>query len=317
MKFTRKFITALFSVALAFGFAGCTEQQGPEQQPPVEDQTPGRASDLMTLFYQIIEKQDAETAREKVYIVAHRGNTQAAISQYVPENSLECFQIAIESGIVDMIEIDVRPTKDGELVIMHDATIDRTTTGKGNVSKYTYQELLQFDMKRDKVAVGVKIPTLKQVFELCKGKMFINLDIHGKNVPIGQLAALIQECGMMDQVMIYSTQAELVEYPAIDPNFIIHPYVSSVSAATSYKPYFGALLFQYGLDYSDKKSNITLPAEMRAQGYLTYTNILSYDENLRKGDYTSLVRFIESETDFIQTDAAEIVHEYLEVAGLR
>lgn len=317
MKFTRKFITALFSVALAFGFAGCTEQQGPEQQPPVEDQTPGRASDLMTLFYQIIEKQDAETAREKVYIVAHRGNTQAAISQYVPENSLECFQIAIESGIVDMIEIDVRPTKDGELVIMHDATIDRTTTGKGNVSKYTYQELLQFDMKRDKVAVGVKIPTLKQVFELCKGKMFINLDIHSKNVPIGQLAALIQECGMMDQVMIYSTPAELVEYPAIDPNFIIHPYVSSVSAATSYKPYFGALLFQYGLDYSDKKSNITLPAEMRAQGYLTYTNILSYDENLRKGDYTSLVRFIESETDFIQTDAAEIVHEYLEVAGLR
>lgn len=317
MKFTRKFITALFSVALAFGFAGCTEQQGPEQQPPVEDQTPGRASDLMTLFYQIIEKQDAETAREKVYIVAHRGNTQAAISQFVPENSLECFQIAIESGVVDMIEIDVRPTKDGELVIMHDATIDRTTTGKGNVSKYTYQELLQFDMKRDKVAVGVKIPTLKQVFELCKGKMFINLDIHGKNVPIGQLAALIQECGMMDQVMIYSTQAELVEYPAIDPNFIIHPYVSSVSAATSYKPYFGALLFQYGLDYSDKKSNITLPAEMRAQGYLTYTNILSYDENLRKGDYTSLVRFIESETDFIQTDAAEIVHEYLEVAGLR
>ena len=317
MKFTRKFITALFSVALAFGFAGCTEHQGPEQQPPVEDQTPGRASDLMTLFYQIIEKQDAETAREKVYIVAHRGNTQAAISQFVPENSLECFQIAIESGVVDMIEIDVRPTKDGELVIMHDATIDRTTTGKGNVSKYTYQELLQFDMKRDKVAVGVKIPTLKQVFELCKGKMFINLDIHGKNVPIGQLAALIQECGMVDQVMIYSTQAELVEYPAIDPNFIIHPYVSSVSAATSYKPYFGALLFQYGLDYSDKKSNITLPAQMRAQGYLTYTNILDYDNNIRKGDYTALVRFIESETDFIQTDAAELVHEYLEVAGLR
>ena len=316
MKFTRNFITALFSVALAFGLAGCTEQQGPEQQPPVEDQTPGRASDLMTLFYQIIEKQDAETPREKVYIVAHRGNTQAAIKQMVPENSLECFEIAIESGIVDMIEIDVRPTKDGELVIMHDATIDRTTNGKGKVSDYTYQELLQYDMKRDKVAVGVKIPTLKQVFEQCKGRMFINLDIHSKNVPIGQLAALIQECGMVDQVMIYSKQDELVEYPAIDPNFIIHPYVSSVGAATNYKQYFGALLFQYGLDY-DKKGNITFPAEMRAQGYLTYTNILNHDDKIRKGDYTPLVTFVESETDFIQTDAAEIVHEYLEVAGLR
>ena len=315
MKYTRYILSALFSVALAFGFAGCTEQQGPEQ-PPVEEPTPGRASDLMTLFYQIIDKQDADTPRERVYIVAHRGNTLAAIEQMVPENSLECFEIAIQSGIVDMIEIDVRPTKDGELVIMHDETIDRTTNGKGKVSNYTYQELLKFDMKRDKVSPGVKIPTLKQTFELCKGRIFLNLDIKGKNVPIGQLADLIIECGMVDQVMIFSSQAELVEYPTIDPNFIIHPYVSSVGAATSYKPYFGALLFQYGLDY-DKKTNITFPAEMRAQGYLTYTNILDYDSQLRKGNYVPLATFVESETDFIQTDVAEIVHEYLLIEELR
>ena len=315
MKYTRYILSALFSVALAFGFAGCTEQQGPEQ-PPVDEPTPGRASDLMTLFYQIIDKQDADTPRERVYIVAHRGNTLAAIEQMVPENSLECFEIAIQSGIVDMIEIDVRPTKDGELVIMHDATIDRTTNGKGKVSNYTYQELLKFDMKRDKVATGVKIPTLKQTFELCKGRIFLNLDIKDKNVPIGQLADLIIECGMVDQVMIFSSQAELVEYPTIDPNFIIHPYVSNLGAATSYKPYFGALLFQYGLDY-DKKTNIDLPAQMRTVGYLTYTNILDHDAKLRKGDYSPLATFVESETDFIQTDVAEIVHDYLLVEELR
>lgn len=314
MKYTKFLFSTLFSVALAFGFAGCTEPQNTDE-PPV-DQTPGRPSDLMTLFYQTVEKQDADTPREKVYIVAHRGNTLAAMEQFVPENSLECFEIAIQSGIVDMLEIDVRPTKDGELVIMHDATIDRTTNGKGKVSSYTYQELLKFDMKRDKVSPGVKIPTLKQTFELCKGRIFLNLDIHGKSVPIGQLADLIQECGMMDQVMIYSTQAELVEYPTIDPNFIIHPYVSNLGAATSYKPYFGAVLFQYGLDY-DKKSNIGFPAQMRTQDYMTYTNILDHDSKLRKGDYSPLATFVESETDFIQTDVAEIVHEYLEVEGLR
>ena len=315
MKYTRYILSALFSVTLAFGFAGCTEQQGPEQ-PPVDEPTPGRASDLMTLFYQIIEKQDADTPRERVYIVAHRGNTLAAIEQMVPENSLECFEIAIQSGIVDMIEIDVRPTKDGELVIMHDETIDRTTNGKGKVSNYTYQELLKFDMKRDKVATGVKIPTLKQTFELCKGRIFLNLDIKGKNVPIGQLADLIIECGMVDQVMIFSSQAELVEYPTIDPNFIIHPWAASVGAATAYKPYFGALLFQYSLDYNNK-TNIDLPAQMRTVGYLTYTNILDHDAKLRKGDYSPLATFVESETDFIQTDVAEIVHEYLEIEGLR
>ena len=217
-----------------------------------------------------------------------------------------------------MVELDVRPTKDGELVLMHDASINRTTNGGNkNVSNLTYQELMQYDMKRGNVVSnGVKVPTLRQAFELCKGKMFINLDIANKNVPIGTLANLIIECGMIDQVMIYSGQSELVEYPTIDPNFIIHPYVSSVSAARGYKRYFGALLFQYDLDFKDK-SNITFPADMREEGFLTYTNILDYDSKLRSGDYTPLQTFIESETDFIQTDVAEIVHEFLDVEELR
>lgn len=317
MNILKYFFAVLFSASLAFGCLGCTEKQG-DAGNGEQNQEPGRASDLLTLFYQTIEKQNKENPREKVYIVAHRGNTLKALTECVPENSLECIQLAIESGVVDMIEIDVRPTKDGELVLMHDASINRTTNGGNkNVSTLTYEQLMQYDMKRDgKVSTGMKVPTLKQVFELCKGKMFINLDIHSKNVPVGKLANLILECGMIDQVMIYSAQGELVEYPSVDPNFIIHPYVSSVPAATYYKPYFGALLFQYGLDY-DKKSNITFPAQMREAGYLTYTNILDYDNKLRNGDYNPLLTFIESETDFIQTDVAEIVHEFLDIEELR
>jgi hypothetical protein len=314
MKLVKSFLLTLISAAFVFGLSACDKQQGQEQP---EDKTPGRASDLLTLFYQTVEKQNGVNPREKVYIVAHRANTQKAINEGVPENSLECIQMAIESGVVDMIEIDVRPTKDGVLVLMHDASINRTTNGKGNVSSLTYEQLMQYDMKRDtRPSSGIKVPTLKQALELCKGKMFINLDIHSKNVPIGDLANLIIECGMIDQVMIYSSQGELVEYPTIDPNFILHPYVSSVGAAGNYKDYFGAKLFQYGLDYA-KKTNISFPADMRAAGYLTYTNILDYDNKLRSGDYTPLLTFIESETDFIQTDVAEIVHEFLDVEGLR
>ncbi|MBE6251314.1 MAG: glycerophosphodiester phosphodiesterase family protein [Bacteroidales bacterium] len=315
MKALKFFFAVLFAASIALG---CTGMQGDGTGNGGQDQEPGRASDLLTLFYQTIEKQNGENPREKVYIVAHRANTLNAILANVPENSLEIIKIAIESGVVDMVELDVRPTKDGELVLMHDASINRTTNGGNkNVSSLTYQELMQYDMKRGNVVSnGVKVPTLRQAFELCKGKMFINLDIANKNVPIGTLANLIIECGMIDQVMIYSGQSELVEYPTIDPNFIIHPYVSSVSAATGYKRYFGALLFQYGLDFKDK-SNITFPADMREEGFLTYTNILDYDSKLRSGDYTPLQTFIESETDFIQTDVAEIVHEYLDIEGLR
>lgn len=314
MKFVKHILLTLISAAFVFGLSACEEQQGQEQP---EDKAPGRASDLLTLFYQTVEKQNGVNPREKVYIVAHRANTLKAINEGVPENSLECIQMAIESGVVDMIEIDVRPTKDGVLVLMHDASINRTTNGKGNVSSLTYEQLMQYDMKRDtRPSNGIKVPTLKQALELCKGKMFINLDIHSKNVPIGDLANLIIECGMIDQVMIYSSQGELVEYPTIDPNFILHPYVSSVGAAGNYKDYFGAKLFQYGLDYA-KKTNIGFPAQMRQAGYLTYTNILDHDSKLRAGDYTPLLTFIQSETDFIQTDVAELVHDFLDVEGLR
>lgn len=316
MKVLRYFSLALVCVVLSFGCSGCSEQQtGASDDQPTG--APSRPTDLMTLFYELIEQQAGENPRERVYIVAHRANTRAGINQRLPENSLEIIQVAIESGVVDMIEVDVRPTKDDVLVLMHDASVARTTNGTKNVSDMTYAEIRQLDMNRedDKVTTGIKVPTLKEVFELCKGKMFINLDIHNKNVPVGQLAALIKECGMTDQVMIYSKKDELVEYQNIDPNILIHPYVSTVAAANEYKQYPGAMLFQYGLKYDQDSDNFA--REMRAAGCLTYTNILNYDKHMLSGNNTYLQKFVNSETDFIQTDYAEMVHEYLDVEGLR
>ncbi len=312
MKILKHFILGLFSATLAFGCSGCTEKQGKE---PVNNEKP--RPDLMTLFYETIEKQDKVNPREKVFIVAHRANTRKGIAERIPENSLEIIQVAIESGVVDMVELDVRPTKDGVLILMHDASVKRTTNGTKNVSDMTYAEILELDMNRenDSQKTGIKVPTLKQAFELCKGKMYINLDIHGKSVPAGVLADLIKECGMMDQVMIYSSKEELVEYQKIDPNILIHPYVSTIAAAREYKQYPGAMLFQYGLKYDQDTDDFA--RNMRAEGLLTYTNILNQDKYMLNGNYTYLQKFVNSETDFIQTDYAELVHEYLEVEGLR
>ena len=312
MKILKHIILGLFSAALAFGCSGCTEKQG---KGPVNNEKP--RPDLMTLFYETIEKQDKVNPREKVFVVAHRANTQKGIAERIPENSLEIIQVAIESGIVDMVELDVRPTKDGVLVLMHDASVKRTTDGTGNVSDMTYAEILELDMNRenDSQKTVIKVPTLKQAFELCKGKMYINLDIHGKSVPAGVLADLIKECGMIDQVMIYSTKEELVDYQKIDPNILIHPYVSTIAAAREYKQYPGAMLFQYGLKYDQDKDDFA--RNMRAEGFLTYSNILNQDKYMLNGNYTYLQKFVNSETDFIQTDYAELVHKYLEVEGLR
>lgn len=106
-----------------------------------------------------------------VMIFAHRGDWRNA-----PENSLQAYKNCINAGI-DGIEIDVQMTKDSVIVMMHDNTIDRTTTGSGKVSDHTLAELKELYLKNP---IGVvtrhKIPTFDEVLELSKGKILIQVD---------------------------------------------------------------------------------------------------------------------------------------------
>lgn len=112
-----------------------------------------------------------DTSTTKVLVVAHRGDWRNA-----PENSLQAIKNCIEMG-VDMVEIDVRKTKDNQLIIMHDETLDRTTNGKGLVSDYTLNEIKGLYLKN---GIGRttfhKIPTLEEALILAKGNILINID---------------------------------------------------------------------------------------------------------------------------------------------
>ena len=90
--------------------------------------------------------------QEKTKVWAHRG-----ASGYAPENTLDAFQKAVEMG-ADGIELDVQMTKDGELVVIHDETIDRVSNGKGWVKDYTYEELKKVCGKYERSAFFEKMP---------------------------------------------------------------------------------------------------------------------------------------------------------------
>lgn len=106
-----------------------------------------------------------------VMIFAHRGDWRNA-----PENSLKAFQNCINEGL-DGIEVDVQLTKDSVLVVMHDQTLDRTTTGKGNVSDYTYAELQKLYLKSPiGVVTRQRIPSFEDVLKIAKGKILIQVD---------------------------------------------------------------------------------------------------------------------------------------------
>lgn len=135
---------------------------------------------------------------QKVLVVSHRGDWRNA-----PENSLQAFRNCLNMN-VDMIEIDLKQTKDGHLVLMHDETIDRTTNGKGRPSDYTLEELRQFRLINGlgRVTDHV-IPTLEEVLNLCKGKILINID-KGYDF-FKEVYELTERTGTTGQVVIKSS----------------------------------------------------------------------------------------------------------------
>lgn len=137
-------------------------------------------------------------------IFAHRG-----ASGYAPENTLEAFALAMKQG-ADGIELDVQLTRDGEVVVIHDETIDRVSTGKGAVRDFTLAELRKFSFHNHMEEYkGVKIPTLKEVLELVKpGNMEVNIElktgIYWYPGLEEKTAEIVRETGMEKRV-IYSS----------------------------------------------------------------------------------------------------------------
>lgn len=144
------------------------------------------------------------TVQQSPLIWAHRG-----ASGYAPENTLPAFQKAIELG-ANGIELDVQMTKDGELVVCHDETIDRTSNGSGWIKDMTLAKLKSLDFScGQKDFAGVTIPTMREVFELlAPTDLIINIELKTGIVfypgMVEKLLELSSECGFSDRV-IYSS----------------------------------------------------------------------------------------------------------------
>ena len=139
----------------------------------------------------------APKPRHRFLVSAHRGD-----HTHAPENTLQAYANAIEAG-ADYVEIDLRTTRDSVLVIMHDGSVNRMTTGTGLVRDLTYDSLRLLRV-RDKAHPEWgehEIPTFDQVLRLCRGKIGIYLDF--KNADPAAAYKAIRHYGMEDQVIVY------------------------------------------------------------------------------------------------------------------
>ncbi len=137
-------------------------------------------------------------------IFAHRGARCAA-----PENTIPAFQKALDMG-VDGIELDVHLSADGELVVIHDFTVDKTTSGHGRVETFTTAQLAALDagshFSPDYAGVGV--PTLAQALDLIGDRCIVNIEIKSMDPEGGNqvvpVAAVIRDRNLYDQVIVSS-----------------------------------------------------------------------------------------------------------------
>jgi glycerophosphoryl diester phosphodiesterase len=141
-----------------------------------------------------------------VRVIGHRG-----ASGYAPENTMASFKKAYEMG-ADMIEFDVHRTKDGEFVISHDGTTDRTTGTKMVIADTTYDELSKLDAGSSfsKDFAGEKMPTLKEVLEWAKGKIQINIEIKSPGCEKATVD-LINKFQMKDSAIVTSFDHTIIK----------------------------------------------------------------------------------------------------------
>lgn len=158
---------------------------------------------LLCSFVSTSAQNRAERIRTKllnrdsstVMVVAHRGDWR-----YAPENSLPAIDNAIRMG-VDIIELDVKRTKDGHFILMHDKTLDRTTTGKGLVKDCTLDSILSLKLRNGcNIRTKEVVPTLEEALLHAKGKIMLNLD--QADLYFDEIFPILQRTGTTDQVIM-------------------------------------------------------------------------------------------------------------------
>ncbi len=153
-----------------------------------------------------------------VAVIAHRGEHLSH-----PENTLPAFREAITLG-ADFIEVDVRTSLDGILVLSHDATVDRRTNGHGEVSKLKFAELRKLD-----AGGGAMIPTFDEALELARGRIGIYVD--AKQVSASALVESIAMHQMDANVVIYGSPKLLKEVQALNQRLKVMPEANNVETA--------------------------------------------------------------------------------------
>lgn len=164
----------------------------------------GQAVAGETRARQILDRfEHANQWRDHVLVAAHRAGGMQAGKTLYPENSIAAVEASIAMG-AEIVEVDIRRSKDGQLVVMHDSWLDRTTTCNGEVVKHTLAELktCRLVIEGTGVATNETVSTLREMLMATRDRILINLDNKLAVGDLQDMIAVARDLGMAEQVIV-------------------------------------------------------------------------------------------------------------------
>ena len=305
-------MTRIISCLLALAvLAGCSGNAGRTEAP--ENRAEGLRERLLA----------GDTSA--VFVVAHRGDWRHA-----PENSVAAIEHSIDVG-VDVVELDLQLTRDSVLIVMHDAALDRTTTGKGKVADWTLDSIRTLRLKN---GCGIRtkhsVPTLEEALLAAKGRVLVNLDKADRYFDL--VVPVLERTGTTRQIVMKGSKPadevlalygkyldEVIYMPVVnldnaDAAELMQAYVSDL------KPAACELLYARA---EDTALPLRMRDTLRGRALIWYNTLWDtlcggHDDDLSLEDPDAAFGYLVDTLGarIIQTDRAEHLLDYLRRRGL-
>lgn len=222
-----------------------------------------------------------------ILVAAHRGHWR-----YTTENSLSAIKHAIEIG-ADIVEIDIQRTKDGHFILMHDETLDRTTTGQGRVDSVNLDYIKSLKLKNEiGIPITENIPTLKEVFESVNGEILLNIDKADRY--IDQILQLVINYNMQKAVIIKTNMpfadVRVRFHDYLQTSILLMPIIDLDSQyaeeeITSYLNFFKPKIMELIFSTSDKKKVEKIAKNLKGKTCLWYNTMWDHLSGGLTDDY--------------------------------
>jgi glycerophosphoryl diester phosphodiesterase len=243
-------------------------------------------------------------APARIFVQAHRGDHESA-----PENSLRAFDDAVAAG-VDIIELDVRRTRDGVLVIMHDPRVNRTTSGEGAVADLTFAQIEAMRLRGPGGAVmHDRVPTLPAALAKLRGRALVTVDIKDERLEVvPDIVATVRAAGMERRVLYYADNLAALELVrADDPQAFVLPLAQQAGDIAPLLARFGGAAVHLKPRYVTR----ALVDDLRRQQVISLVNVIHAQRTATDDLDEGYEAMAEAGVSIIQTNRPSSLLPYL------